>query len=53
MIYASEDAPDDDPTGITEVNAVKKASVRKVLSKGRILLKGEAGIFNAIGIEVK
>jgi len=54
LIYASEDAPDDDdPTGITEVNAVKKASVRKVLSKGRILLKGEAGIFNAIGIEVK
>ena len=53
IIYASEDAPDDDPTGITEVNAVKKASVRKVLSKGRILLKGEAGIFNAIGIEVK
>lgn len=52
MIYASVDAPDD-PEGIVEVKSAQKVAARKVMKDGRILIQTEAGIFNAIGVQVK
>jgi hypothetical protein len=52
MIYASEDAPED-PDGISEVKDAKKVVARKVAKDGRILIQTAAGIFNAVGVQVK
>jgi len=52
MIYASTDAPED-PDGISEVKDAKKVVVRKVAKDGRILIQTAAGIFNAVGVQVK
>jgi len=52
LIYVSVDAPDD-PEGIVEVKSAQKVAVRKVMKDGRILIQTEAGIFNAIGVQVK
>jgi hypothetical protein len=52
MIYASDDVPDN-PDGISELKAVQKISARKVAKDGRILIQTNAGIFNAVGVQVK
>lgn len=52
MIYVSVDAPDDSE-GIVEVKSAQKVAARKVMKDGRILIQTEAGIFNAIGVQVK
>lgn len=52
MIYASTDAPED-PDGISEVKDAKKVVARKVAKDGRILIQTAAGIFNAVGVQVK
>lgn len=52
MIYASDDVPEN-PDGISEVKAVQKISARKVAKDGRILIQTNAGIFNAVGVQVK
>ena len=53
IIYASEDAPED-PEGIVDVqSANRNAVVRKVSIDGRILIETGAGIFNAVGVQVK
>jgi hypothetical protein len=53
MIYASDDAPDD-PEGIVNVNTeAQKTAARKVAKDGRILIQTAAGIFNAVGVQVK
>ena len=52
MIYASDDVPDN-PDGISELKAVQKVSARKVAKDGRILIQTNAGIFNAVGVQVK
>ena len=52
LIYVSVDAPDDSE-GIVEVKSAQKVAARKVMKDGRILIQTEAGIFNAIGVQVK
>jgi len=53
MIYASTDAPED-PEGIFDINVdATKNVARKVLQDGRILIQTKAGIFNAVGVQVK
>ena len=49
MIYAATE----DPDGILEVKSAKNAAVRKVVKNGQILIETEAGIFNALGVQMK
>ena len=49
MIYAATE----DPDGILEVKSAKNAAVRKVVKNGQVLIETEAGIFNALGVQMK
>ena len=49
MIYAATDNPD----GIVELKATKKAEARKVVKNGQVLIETEAGIFNTLGVQIK
>ena len=49
MIYASAE----DPDGIVEVKSNAQKVVRKVVKKGQVLIETEAGVFNAVGVQVK
>lgn len=49
MIYAATDNPD----GIVELKATKKAEARKVVKNGQVLIETEAGIFNTLGVQMK
>ena len=50
MIYASEDAPD----GIASVKtAEQKATTRKVIKNGQLLIESAAGVFNVAGVQVR
>lgn len=49
MIYAATEEPD----GIVKVNADAQKAVRKVAKNGQILIETEAGIFNALGVQMK
>ena len=49
MIYAATENPD----GIVKVNADAQKSVRKVAKNGQVLIETEAGIFNALGVQMK
>ncbi|MBO4892417.1 MAG: hypothetical protein J5502_07380 [Prevotella sp.] len=49
MIYAATE----DPDGIVKVNADAQKAVRKVAKNGQILIETEAGIFNALGVQMK
>ena len=49
MIYAATE----DPDGILEVKSAKNAAVRKVVKNGQVLIETEAGIFNALGLQMK
>ena len=49
MIYAATE----DPDGIVKVNADAQKSVRKVAKNGQVLIETEAGIFNALGVQMK
>lgn len=43
----------EDPDGILEVKSAKNAAVRKVVKNGQVLIETEAGIFNALGVQMK
>ena len=49
MIYAATE----DPDGIVKVNADAQKAVRKVAKNGQVLIETEAGIFNALGVQMK
>ena len=49
MIYAAKENPD----GIVKVNADTQKAVRKVAKNGHIFIETEAGIFNALGVQMK
>ena len=49
MIYAATE----DPDGIVKVNADAQKTVRKVAKNGQVLIETEAGIFNALGVQMK
>ena len=49
MIYAATE----DPAGIVKVNADVQKAVRKVAKNGQVLIETEAGIFNALGVQMK
>ena len=49
MIYAAKENPD----GIVKVNADTQKAVRKVAKNGKIFIETEAGIFNALGVQMK
>ena len=49
MIYAATDNPD----GIVEVKSSQKAAIRKVVKNGQVLIETGAGIFNALGVQMK
>lgn len=49
MIYAATE----DPDGIVKVNADAQKSIRKVVKNGQVLIVTEAGIFNALGVQMK
>ena len=49
MIYAATDNPD----SIVEVKSSQKAAIRKVVKNGQVLIETEAGIFNALGVQMK
>ena len=49
MIYVATE----DPDGIVKVNADAQKAVRKVAKNGQILIETEAGIFNALGVQMK
>lgn len=49
VIYAATEEPD----GIVKVNADAQKAVRKVAKNGQILIETEAGIFNALGVQMK
>lgn len=49
MIYAATE----DPDGIVKVNADAQKMVRKVAKNGQVLIETEAGIFNALGVQIK
>jgi hypothetical protein len=49
MIYAAKENPD----GIVKVNADTQKAVRKVAKNGQIFIETEAGIFNALGVQMK
>lgn len=49
MIYAAKENPD----GIEKVNADTQKAVRKVAKNGQIFIETEAGIFNALGVQMK
>ena len=49
MIYVATE----DPDGILEVKSAKNAAVRKVVKNGQVLIETEAGIFNALGVQMK
>ena len=49
MIYAATDNPD----GIVEVKPAQKTAIRKVVKNGQVLIETEAGIFNALGVQMK
>lgn len=49
MIYAATE----DPDGIVEVKSNAQKAVRKIAKNGRLLIETEAGIFNALGVQMK
>lgn len=49
VIYAFAE----DPDGIVEVKSDAQKAVRKVVKKGQVLIETEAGVFNAVGVQVK
>lgn len=49
MIYAATE----DPDGIVKVNADAQKAVRKVAKNGKIFIETEAGVFNALGVQMK
>ena len=49
MIYVAAE----DPDGIVNVNADAQKTVRKVAKNGQVLIETEAGIFNALGVQMK
>jgi hypothetical protein len=49
MIYAATE----DPDGIVTLKSNDQKSVRKIAKNGQLLIETEAGIFNAIGVQVK
>jgi hypothetical protein len=49
MIYAATE----DPDGIVTVKSNAQKSVRKIAKNGQLLIETEAGIFNALGLQVK
>lgn len=49
MIYAATE----DPDGIVEVKSAKNAAIRKVVKNGQVLIETEAGVFNALGVQMK
>lgn len=49
MIYTAKENPD----GIVKVNADTQKAVRKVAKNGKIFIETEAGIFNALGVQMK
>ncbi|MBR5749860.1 MAG: hypothetical protein IKY01_13950 [Prevotella sp.] len=49
MIYAATE----DPDGIVEVKSNTQKAVRKVVKNGQVLIETEAGIFNALGVQMK
>ena len=49
MIYAATE----DPDGIVELKTNAQKAVRKVAKNGQVLIETEAGIFNALGVQVK
>ena len=49
MIYVAAE----DPDGIVKVNADAQKAVRKVAKNGQVLIETEAGIFNALGVQMK
>ena len=52
MIYASTDAPDD-PEAIVDVKGAAPKAVRKVMTRGQILIETAAGTVNIAGLQVK
>jgi hypothetical protein len=52
MIYASTDAPDD-PEAIVDVKGAAPKAVRKVMTRGQILIETAAGTVNVAGLQVK
>ena len=54
-IYATDDVPEEEPDGVSSVEAkanVTKA-VRKVVNNGQLLIEGANGTFNVAGAQVK
>lgn len=49
MIYAATE----DPDGIVKVNADDQKAIRKMAKNGQVLIVTEAGIFNALGVQMK
>ena len=49
MIYPATE----DPDGIVELKANAQKAVRKVAKNGQVLIETEAGIFNALGVQMK
>ena len=49
LIYAATE----DPDGIVELKANAQKTVRKVAKSGQVLIETEAGIFNALGVQMK
>ena len=49
MIYAATE----DPDGIVKVNADAQKAIRKMAKNGQVLIVTEAGIFNALGVQMK
>ena len=49
MIYAATE----DPDGIVTLKSNAQKSVRKIAKNGQLLIETEAGIFNALGVQVK
>ena len=49
MIYAATE----DPDGIVTLKSNDQKSVRKIAKNGQLLIETEAGIFNALGVQVK
>ena len=49
MIYAATE----DPDGIVTLKSNAQKSVRKIAKNGQLLIETEAGIFNALGVQMK
>lgn len=54
-IYATDDVPEEEPDGVSSVEAKTNAikAVRKVVKDGQLLIEGANGTFNVAGAQVK